>query len=258
MIKKFIILTSIINATFCMEHEIIEPIIPIDEPLHIAILVSGNGSNMEAILSCFERFEKRGLIKPCVVISNKKDAYALKRAQKEVETKFKNPVPTEYLPIKAAVTEEEKENARREYAHKLIACLSKYDVTPENGLICAAGFMLILHKDFINHFPNKIINIHPSLLPAFPGADAIKKAFLSGVKITGVTVHFIDEGMDTGLIIKQKSVDIDNYDTEKTLEEKIHKVEHELFPKVIEQYATDKIAIAHDKVRNRLVVYIID
>ncbi|MGB8367321.1 MAG: phosphoribosylglycinamide formyltransferase [Candidatus Babeliales bacterium] len=200
------------------------------EPLNIAILVSGQGSNMEAILHYFKQPKKQGLIKPCVVVSNKKNAYALERAKK-------NFVPTVYLPskIKNGITNEKKSITRKQYAQKLIACLEEHGVTPKNGLICAAGFMVIIHKDFLNHFPNQVINIHPALLPSFPGNNGIKGAFAYGVKVTGVTVHFVDEGIDTGPIIAQKVVPIANDETLATLKEKIHKAEHELYPRVIEQ-----------------------
>jgi phosphoribosylglycinamide formyltransferase-1 len=215
------------------------------EPLNVGILVSGSGSNMEAIFRYFEQPEKKGLIKPCVVISNKKDAYALKRARLEVETTFKNAVPTEYIPsgIRNTMSTEEKAETRRQYAQKLIECLEKHGVTKKNGLICGAGFMVILHKDFLNHFENQVISIHPTLLPSFAGDRGIKDAFAYGVKTSGPTVHIVDEGMDTGPIIMQNPFNVTNEDTLETFEEKTHKAEHEMYPWVIEQFAHGNVKI---------------
>jgi phosphoribosylglycinamide formyltransferase-1 len=102
-------------------------------------------------------------------------------------------------------------------------------------LIVLAGFMKLLSPAYVKRWKGKIINIHPSLLPAFKGAHAIKQAFEYGVKYTGVTVHYVDEGMDTGSIIAQQTVKVAKRDTIETLEKKIHKVEHKLYPKVIKE-----------------------
>jgi len=214
-------------------------------PLPLAILVSGTGSNMEAILRYFEQPGKEGLVKPAVVISNRKNAYALKRARLKVETTFKNKVPTAYLPsgIRKGMSDEEKAVVRKAYAQKMINSLESHGVMSGNGLICGAGFMVIIHKDFLDHYPNQVISIHPALLPSFPGMKGVADAFKYGVKVTGPTVHIVDEGMDTGPIIGQKTVEIADDDTLDTLEDKIHKAEHELYPWVVEQFARDRVSV---------------
>jgi phosphoribosylglycinamide formyltransferase 1 len=185
--------------------------------VHLAIFVSGTGTNMVAILEAIG--DGKIQAKPCLVISNRKDAPALTKAQSRS-------IPTAYLPSKN----------QEDYSQQLIDCLKKYDVTPENGLICLAGFMKILDKKFVNTFKNRILNIHPSLLPVFPGLDAIGQALKAKATKTGCTVHLVDEGVDTGPILGQAVVDIAPEDTHKTLGAKIHVQEHMLYPKVIEQF----------------------
>ena len=218
-----------------------------NRPLNVAFLVSGSGSNMEAILRYFEQPGKEGIINPCVVISNKKDARALKRARLEVETTFKKAVPTAHLPciIRKSMTDEKKQEVRKEYAQKLITCLKDHGVTRENGLICGAGFMVIIHKDFLDHFANQVISIHPTLLDAFPGADGIERAFKRGVKVSGPSVHFVDEGMDTGPIIGQNQFAVADDDTLETFEQKTHEAEWELYSRVVEQIAQGEIKIVN-------------
>ena len=193
---------------------------------HLAILVSGRGSNMEAIIA-----KKIPGTKTCVVISNNSNALALSKA-------IHYGVPAIYI-------DGRKENNPEEgsYSRKLIDCLEKYAVTPANGLICLAGFMKILDARFIQHFKGRILNIHPSLLPAFPGRDAIGQALKYGVKITGCTVHFVDEGVDTGAIIKQASVEVAEDDTHETLEKKINMQEHRMFPEAIALFVQQKIIV---------------
>lgn len=184
------------------------------KPVHLAILVSGEGTNMAAILDA-----KIEGIRPCVVISSKPDVQALIKAQVRG-------IPREII--------ESKKKNDPEYSPRLIECLQKYDVTPENGLICLAGFMRILDEQFIRHFKDKILNIHPSLLPHYPGLDAIGQALRAKAKVTGCTVHLVDEGVDTGTIIAQsEEIPIDEGDTPQTLQEKVHAVEHKLYPNAI-------------------------
>lgn len=208
--------------------------------LNLAILVSGTGSNMEAILSHIESLQLQDCIEPRVIISNRKDARALKKAQLEEPVSFKKAVPTEYLPGYKA-------DQKGEYSQRLIDCLQRHNVTPENGLVCLAGFMKILDKEFVSRFRNRIINLHPSLLPAFPGGNGIGDALEYGVKITGCTVHFVDEGMDTGTIIMQEAVQVADDDTQDSLATKIHKAEHEIYPRVVELFAKRRIRIENRK-----------
>lgn len=187
---------------------------------------------MEAILKSIKR--KKIPINPAVVISNKPDAKGLKIAQK--------------LGIKTLVIESKnfKEN-RAEYDKKIILALEKYGVTPKNGLVCLAGFMRIISPEFVKKFKNRIINIHPALLPAFPGLDAQKQAIEYGAKYSGCTVHFVDSGVDTGPIILQSIVKIKKGDTEKTLSKRILAKEHKTYSEAIRLFAEKKIKISGRK-----------
>ena len=121
--------------------------------------------------------------------------------------------------------------------------MRKHKVGPRNGIICLAGFMRILGSKFIKEYKNKILNIHPALLPAFPGMDAQKQAIKYGVKVSGCTVHFVDSGVDTGPILLQSTVLVNSDDTAKTLSKKILREEHKLYPKAIQMLASKKIRI---------------
>jgi phosphoribosylglycinamide formyltransferase-1 len=202
--------------------------------LKLAILISGRGSNMKSIL---EAVKKQNIpIKPTVVISNKSTAKGLKIAKK--------------LGVQTEVVEsKEFQGTRTEYDHKIIRILSKYDITPKNSLICLAGFMRILSPEFIKKFKNRILNIHPSILPAFPGLDAQRQAIESGASHSGCTVHFVDEGVDTGPIIVQKTVKIKNDDTEETLSKRILAKEHKAYPEAVRLIAEKKISVIGRKVK---------
>ena len=147
-------------------------------------------------------------INPVVVISNKPSARGLHIAKR--------------YDVKTEIVESNGfQGSRWEYDQKIIGVLNKYGVMPKNSLICLAGFMRILSPEFIKKFKNRILNIHPSILPAFPGLDAQRQAIESGVSHSGCTVHFVDEGVDTGPIIVQETVKIKNGDTEETLSKRI-------------------------------------
>lgn len=151
------------------------------EPIKLAVLVSGRGSNLQAIIDQIN--EGHLLARIMVVISDCKEAYALKRAHKEqIPTVFLN--PKEYLD-------------RESYDHALAVKVNEY----QPDLVVLAGFMRVLGKGFLARFPYKVINIHPALLPSFPGIHGQKQALDYGVKISGCTVHFVDEGVDSGPII---------------------------------------------------------
>jgi len=126
---------------------------------------------------------------------------------------------------------------------KIMEILVKYGVTPRNGLVCLAGFMRIISPEFVKKYKNKIINIHPALLPAFPGLNSQKQALDYGAKYSGCTVHFVDAGMDTGAIIIQSIVEIKNKDTEKSLSKKILKEEHRIYPQAVSLFARKKIKV---------------
>ncbi len=189
---------------------------------------------MESILKAIKK--KKIPINPAVVISNKPNAKGLAIAKK--------------MGIQTEVIESSKYKGRRlQYDKEIILTLKKYKVTPSNGLVCLAGFMRIISPYFIKEYKNKILNIHPALLPAFPGLDAQKQAIEFGSKFSGCTVHFVDEGVDTGPIIIQEIVKINNNDTEKSLSKKILVKEHEIYPKAVELFAKKKISIKGRKVK---------
>ena len=175
-------------------------------------------------------------IKPAIVISNKPSAKGLKIARKLG-------VQTEIVESKGF------QGTRWEYDQKIIHVLSKYDITPKNSLICLAGFMRILSPEFIKKFKNRMLNIHPSILPAFPGLDAQRQAIESGVSHSGCTVHFVDEGVDTGPILVQKTVKIKNDDTEETLSKRILTKEHKAYPEAVRLIAEKKISVVGRKVK---------
>jgi phosphoribosylglycinamide formyltransferase-1 len=201
---------------------------------NLGILISGRGSNMESILKAIKK--KKIPINPAVVISNKPNAKGLAIAKK--------------MGVQIEIVDSSKYKGKRlQYDKKIISTLKKYKVTPSNGLVCLAGFMRIISPYFIKEYKNKILNIHPALLPAFPGLDAQKQAIEFGSKFSGCTVHFVDEGVDTGPIIIQEVVKISNNDTEKSLSKKILVKEHEIYPKAVELFAKKKISIKGRKVK---------
>jgi len=196
--------------------------------MEMAVLASGNGSNFQAIIDASTRGElPNANIK--LLIVNKKDAYAIKRAKK-------HNIP--YYLI------ESKNKERDEFDLEILNILEKNKI----DVVALAGFMRILSPNFVKEYRNRIINIHPSLLPLFPGAHAHRDAIESGAIKSGCTVHFVDEGIDTGPIILQESVSIDKEDTEETLAMKILPLEHKLFPKAIGLLTSQKIKINKGKV----------
>ena len=146
------------------------------------------------------------------------------------------------MPIEVIESSEYK-GKREQYDKKIISVLKKYKVTPTNGLVCLAGFMRVISPYFIRQYKNRILNIHPALLPAFPGLNAQKQAIEFGAKFSGCTVHLVDEGIDTGPIILQEMVTIKNTDTEKTLSKKILAKEHKIYPKAVSLFAKKKISV---------------
>tara|TARA_B110000014_G_scaffold178484_1_gene128067 strand:- start:2039 stop:2668 length:630 start_codon:yes stop_codon:yes gene_type:complete len=201
---------------------------------NLAILISGRGSNMEAILQAIRK--QRIPINPAIVISNKPNAKGLKIAQR--------------LGVKTLVIESKNYKSQRtKYDKKIISALEQNGVTAKNGLICLAGFMRIISPYFIRKYKNRILNIHPALLPAYPGLDAQKQAIQNGAKVSGCTVHFIDEGVDSGPIILQAVVEVKNNDTEKTLSKRILEKEHIIYPESIRLLARKKIRLSGRRVR---------
>ena len=192
-------------------------------PLKIAVLVSGRGSNLQAIIDVTESGKINGRIE--VVISNKMDAYALERARNHnIEGIF-----IDSLSFKS----------KDDYDRAIIKILDDKNIE----LVCLAGFMRILTPYFVNKYKRRIINIHPSLLPAFPGLEVQKKALDYGVKFTGATVHFVDEGVDSGPIILQSVVPVLDTDTPEILSERILKEEHRIYPEAIKLFADGRIVV---------------
>ena len=185
---------------------------------HIAIFASGNGSNFEAIARACA--ENRLNAEVALLICDNPEAYVIQRAEK-----FNIPV-FEFQPKNYA--------SKADYEAEIVKILKKYNV----DLICLAGYMRLVSDVLLNEYEGKIINIHPSLLPAFKGLNAIEQAFEYGVKITGVTTHFVDRTMDGGKIIHQVPISIENHTLEE-LENRIHAVEHELYVKTIEKLLRD-------------------
>jgi phosphoribosylglycinamide formyltransferase-1 len=185
--------------------------------MNFAVLASGHGSNLQAIIDATQKKKIKAKLK--LVISDKSEAFALVRAQKAKV---------------ASVYIDPKNFANREaYDRKVLQYLKEHEI----DFIVLAGYMRLLSAHFIGQFPNKIINIHPALLPAFKGLHGIRDAYEYGVKLTGVTVHIVNEEMDAGKIIAQEVVKIAPKDTLKSLAEKIHQVEHKLYPKTIDWFS---------------------
>ena len=189
--------------------------------LEIAILGSGNGSNCQAIIDAIN--DNKLNAKISCIISDVKDARILIRAQH-------NRIPSYFIdcsPLRTVL----KDNAE----NNLISVLKEH----EPDIIVLAGFMRIIKSKFLSLYPNKIINIHPSLLPEFPGLNAVKQALDAGVSETGCTVHYVDDGIDTGKIILQKKVPISKNDSIESLIKKIHKAEHSILIKSLQKIIAD-------------------
>ena len=195
----------------------------------IAVLISGSGSNLQAIIDASERGEI-----PCrvgIVISNKADAYGLVRAEK-------HGIPTE-------VVDHKKFSTREEFDAKLVEIIRGTGAE----LVCLAGFMRVLTPVFVHAFPNRILNIHPALLPSFPGTHGPGQALSYGVRFSGCTVHFLDEGVDTGPVIVQAVVPLYDDDTEETLAARILVQEHRIYPMAIRLFFSGKLRIEGRRVK---------
>jgi phosphoribosylglycinamide formyltransferase-1 len=196
--------------------------------INLGVLISGRGSNMDEILSSIKSGRITN-VNPCVVISNKQEARGLKIASERYG------VTTKVIPsngLKGWL-----------YDQNIVATLHQHGVTPQLGLVCLAGFMRIMSKEFVRHYRMRIMNIHPALLPAFPGLHAQKQALDYGVKVTGCTVHFVDEGIDSGPIVLQKPVPVLQEDDEESLSARILEQEHQLYPEAIRLFCEGRINI---------------
>jgi phosphoribosylglycinamide formyltransferase 1 len=198
-------------------------------PCRLGVLISGSGTNMENIAA---EIEERGLpARIAVVISDREDAYGLVRARNRgLSAVF---VDAGSFPDRAA------------YDRELIRILE------ENGveLVVLAGYMRMVGPEFVQAFRNRVMNIHPALLPSFPGTSGVADAIAYGVKVTGVTVHFVDEGLDTGPIILQDAVPVYFEDDEETLHRRIHEVEYRLYPQAIRFFCEGSLRVEGRHVR---------
>ena len=196
--------------------------------LNIGVLVSGSGSNLQSILDACQSGELKAQV--ACVISNKADAFALERARSAG-------IPALHLDHRAHA-------GREAYDEALVATLREFRVE----LVAMAGFMRIITPVLLDAFPMAVMNIHPALLPSFPGLHAQRQAMEYGAKIAGCTVHFVDPGTDTGPIIMQAAVPLLEGDTEETLSSRIQKEEHRIYPEAIRLFAEGSL-----KVTGRLV-----
>jgi len=208
--------------------------------LNIGVLASTRASDLQAIIDAIEAKELN--VKISVVVSDKKDAYALERAKKHgIEAVFIDAKAEDILAVK------DKEERREAFDRKVAAELEKHDVE----LILAIGYMRIIGQWLVDKFRNKIMNIHPSLLPAFAGGmdkDVHKDVLESGVKETGCTLFFIDETVDAGPVIFKKKVDVEENETVDTLKEKVQKAEQEVLIRAIKLYDGGKLKVENGKV----------
>ena len=191
--------------------------------MRLAVLASGFGSNLQAIIDAVESGKIKGRVE--IVISDKADAYALERARcHDITAVHINP---------------QNFSGREAYDQAVLTLLQEKNI----GLVVLAGYMRLLSPVLVGGFRGKIMNIHPALLPSFPGLDGVQQALDYGVKVSGCTVHFVDEGLDTGPIILQEAVPVYDHDTVDCLQERIHEVEHRLYPRAIQLFIAGKLSL---------------
>ena len=192
--------------------------------MNIAILASGKGTNFEAIVKAVKKGDIRN-VRVNLLVTDREEAFVRKRARR--------------LKIKEVFIDPSNFSSREDFEKALVRVLVREKVE----LVVLAGFMRILSSYFIKKFKNRILNIHPSLLPAFKGVNAIERAYKYGVKITGVTVHFVDEKVDHGPIILQGAVKVKQGESLEEVEKKIHKLEHKLYPQAIKLLVEKRLKI---------------
>jgi phosphoribosylglycinamide formyltransferase 1 len=202
-------------------------------PLRVAVLASGRGSNLQAVIDAIEAGGVHATI--VAVISNKKDAAALERARKHgLPDFFVDPKPFAGRP-----------DSRESYDRALLEVLEKHNVE----LVLLAGYMKIVTAVLVNAYANRMMNIHPSLLPSFPGLEVQKKAIEWGCKLAGCTVHFVTEGVDEGPIILQAAVPILDGDTSDTLAARILVQEHRIYPRAVQLFSEGRLQVDGRRVR---------
>jgi len=200
-----------------------------EERLRIGVLASGRGSNFEAIA----RAMASGVVPATlqVLIVDRPDAAALARAREH--------------DVEAVCIDPREHPGREAHEKAVMAALDERRV----GLVCLAGYMRLLSDGFVRHFEGRLMNIHPSLLPSFPGLHSQRQALQHGVKLAGATVHFVDEGVDTGPIVLQAAVPVRDDDTEETLAERILVEEHRIYPEAIRLFAEGRLSTEGRRVR---------
>ncbi len=191
--------------------------------MKFAVLISGNGTNLQAIIDAIAA--QQIMAQLSLVISDREDAFGLQRAEK--------------AGIKTMIFKPANYTNPQSVDRDMVSCLKQEGI----DFVVLAGYMRILTPFFIKEFPRKVINIHPALLPSFKGTQGIKDAVTYGVKVTGVTIHFVDEKMDHGPIIMQEAIPIAEEDSLESLEEKIHALEHQLYPKAIQLLVEERLQI---------------
>jgi phosphoribosylglycinamide formyltransferase-1 len=189
--------------------------------MNLAVFASGNGSNFSAIVKAIK--QRKIKMKSVILVCDKPGAFVIKRAQK--------------AGVQVILVSRVDFSSRKDFETAIIQRLKNYKI----DLIALAGFMRMLSPAFVKQYRNRILNIHPSLLPEFKGGHAIKDAFEDKVPFTGVTVHFVDEKMDHGPVILQEQIKIRNRDTLASLEKRIHSLEHKLYPQAIKLFCSGKI-----------------
>ena len=197
--------------------------------MNIAVFCSGNGSNFQAIVDSVKRGEIKAKI--ALMVCDNPEAFALERAKGEG--------------IKSLLVERKNFKTKDEFEAEIIKNLEKENIE----LICLAGFMRLVSPQFVQKYRNKILNIHPALLPSFKGTAGIKDALDYGVKVTSVTVHFVDEKLDHGPIILQQALEIEDGDTEESLASRIHLIEHQLYPQAIKFFVEGKLNLEGRRVK---------
>lgn len=200
--------------------------------INIAIFASGSGSNYEAIMQFFRENPHSNLHVALVVCDRSKAKVINKASQWQTPTVLVNAGQFE---------------TKVDYERYILKKLKKYEIE----FIALAGYMRIIGSTILDEYMGNIINLHPSLLPAFPGVDAVGQALKAGACMTGVTVHFVDQGMDTGPIIAQQAVVVDQHDTHESLSERIHAVEHRLYPRILQACALGEVYVKDNRVFGR-------
>jgi phosphoribosylglycinamide formyltransferase-1 len=200
-----------------------------DERMRIGVIISGGGTNLQAIIDATQDGSLDAEV--AVVVCNHENAFGLERARRAH-------IPAIYVDRTA-------HNTFAAYNHAIRQALDDHRV----DVVAMAGYMRLLGTEVLDAYPNRVLNIHPALLPSFPGASGVRDAYEYGVKVTGVTVHFANEVFDDGPIIAQEAVEIAEDDTMETIEEKIHEIEHRLYPMALQWVAAGRLEIDGKRVR---------